>query len=526
MWNALSVTVASTAMECSKSDTLSNPQRWTAPPRWWSRSVCLLTVCRCCCAVSHSTWPQLVNNSAYQLSTSPLDPNHPALARLVHWLAPSAQFHSVYIQYDDSGDHCLHALHKIPAGQTVLSVPYSHMLTLDQAKESTIGRQLTQRWDNETSRHAYIAAYVLSEAARGNDGDWWPYLQSLPASTNHLASAWSDDELQWLKGTEALRIAREQQQMVQEAYDQARALPSFTFTFDSYAHARRLIFSRLFSYTAAQGHRSVALVPMIDLLNHATSDRYNTLWTYNTTLQAFTMYTTAPLSAHQPLLTSYGDKSNSELLTSYGFVLETNEWDKAEVGYEGVDGDGEPVTRSAQLTAEYGNSQSQLLMLNMRRYAVQAAIAMLKRRLERVRNETLAGADVQEKQRGLRVQVERLVLHRVADAVRQADDRYGGDRAAEVARLARWTGERGKEWQALVVRVGERRVLQWWLDVCTLGERWLADGVSPAQSWEGERAEVRRLGAQSLVKSVWLVALEDEKAEQARSVPSGVHELR
>ena len=196
------------------------------------------------------------------LTVSPSDPNQAALSTLVNWLSPVADFHLVYIQHDDTGDHSLHALHSVPANTTVLSVSHSHMLTLDQAMESPIGHQLTQRWYNDTSRHAYIAAYLLSEAARGSESVWWSYLQSLPAFTNHLASAWSEEELQWLQGTEALDIARGQQQMVRESYEQARALPSFPFTYESYAHARRLVFSRLFSYTTAQGNRSVALVPL------------------------------------------------------------------------------------------------------------------------------------------------------------------------------------------------------------------------------------------------------------------------
>ena len=469
---------------------------------------------------------QPVENRLYQLTVSPTDPNQAALSRLVEWLLPAADFHSVYIQHDDSGDHCLHALHSVAPGQTVLSVSHSHMLTLDLAMESTIGRQLTQHWGNDTSKHAYIAAYILNEAAKGSESAWWPYLQSLPTTTNHLASAWSDEELQWLKGTEAYDTARWQQQLVLESYEHARTLAAFNFTYDSYAHARRLVFSRLFSYITAQGNRSVALVPMMDLVNHAPTGDYNTLWTYNTTLQAFTMYATAPLSAHQQLLTSYGQKSNSELLAAYGFVLERNGRDTVEVEYEGMDQGGVVVDKTVRLTAEYDATRSQLMVLNMRRFALHDVMAVLKERLQRAQSRRLTEADLTDKQRGMRVLVERRVVQRIAEAVTKADERYGGDREAEVVRLNEWSGEKGKEWQALVVRVGERRLLQWWLDVCALGERWLADGVSSAQSWERERAEVRRLNAQSLVKDVWVKALQDEKAEEARSAAATMTELR
>jgi len=399
------------------------------------------------------------------------------------------------------------------------------MLTVDVAMESSIGRQLTQRWPNDTSRHAYLAAYLLTEAAKGSESAWWPYLQSLPASTAHLASAWSEEELQWLQGTEALEIARENQQDIRNSYEQARALPSFPFTYESYAHARRLVFSRVFSYAAANGNRSSTLVPLTDLINHASKGRYNTEWTYNTTLQVFTMYSTAPLAAHQPLLTSYGLKCNSELLTGYGFVVEDNEREAVAMEYEGVEQDGTPVAKTTRLKASYGDSHSMLLVLNMRRSALHDVIAQLKGRLHRAQSQTLTEEELSEKQRGMRVMVERRLVQRLAEAVRKVDDRYGGDREAEAARLAEWSGEKGKQWQALVVRVGERRVLQWWLDVCALGEHWLADGVSSAQSWEGERAEVERLKVQLLVRDAWVKALEDEKAEHARSARATMIEL-
>ena len=459
---------------------------------------------------------QTIDNSEYQLTVSPSDPTQLALSRLTRWLAPSAEFRSVYIQYDFTGDHCLHALHPIPAKQTIVSVPLSHMLTLEEAKESSIGRQLTARRD-DTSRHTYMAAYMLTELRRGRESAWRPYLQSLTASTAHLASAWSDEELRWLHGTGALRVAREQEQETRETHDQLRALPSFSFTYDSYAHARRLVYSRLFSYRTELGNRSSALVPMLELLNHAHDDSYNTLWTYNTTLHAFTLTTNVPLAPHQPLLISYGDKSNTQLLTAYGFVLENNTWDTAEVEYEGVDENGEAVFKTGDVRADYGDSRSQLMMMNMRRFALQDVKAMLKDRLQKVKDRTLTEADVPKKQRGIKVLVERRVLHRIVEAVRQADIRYGGDREADEQRLREWKGVKGKQWQALVVRVGERRVLQWWLDVCALGERWLADGANLVQLWESERAEVRCLKAQTLVKDVWVKVLEQEKMEEARA---------
>ena len=319
--------------------------------------------------------------SEYQHTVSPSDPNHAALSRLVNWLAPKADFRSVYIQHDDSGGHRLHALHTKPPSQPVLSIPHSRMLTLDIAKESTIGGDLTLLW-KDTSAQTYVAAYVLTEMAKGEDSEWWPYLQSLPTSTSHIASAWSDEELEWLQGTSALETAREHQQEARKTYDQLRTLPSFTFTYESYAHARRLVCSRWFGYKTEDGSGSSALVPLLDLINHAEDE--NVLWEYDTSLQAFKLSTTttATVSAHQPLHTSYGLKSNSELLASYGFVLEDNKWDDVEVAYEGVDEAGDVVEKSVFLSTDYDKS-SQQFVESVRRLAVQDVRAELKDRAGR-----------------------------------------------------------------------------------------------------------------------------------------------
>ena len=422
-----------------------------------------------------------------------------------------ADFRSVYIQHDDTGDHCLHALYTTPASQVLLSIPRSHMLTIDVAKQSAIGRQITQYWPG-ASTHTYMAAYLLTEMAKGKGSAWWAYLQSLPTSTKHIASAWSDEELQWLKGTSALETAREQQLWMRRAIDVLRRLPSFPFTYQSFAHARRLVASRCFGYDTDHGHHSTALVPLLDIVNHAADD--TTQWTYNTELRAFTLYTTTTVAAHQPLLTSYGSaRTNSDLLTSYGFVLEDNVWEAVEVKYRGVGPGGAVLAMGSILRAEWVRTGPQLLMSSVRRLAVQEVTAEQTAGLSRVHTRRQR----RQRQRGTRVLVERRVLQRIAEAVRNADTRYGGDRAMEAARLSGWKGEKGKKWQALVVRVGERRVLQWWLDVCGLGERWLADGADVAELWQTERAEVQHLKVEALVTGVWEKALEEERTEEKKT---------
>ena len=88
-------------------------------------------------------------------------------------------------------------------------------------------------------------------------------------------------------------------------------------------------------------------------------------------------------------------------------MLDGNEHDTVTMQYEGMEQDGTVVAKTSQLMAEYGHSRSQLMVLNMRRFALHDVIALLKDRLQKAQSGTLTEADLVQKQRGMRVLVER-----------------------------------------------------------------------------------------------------------------------
>jgi hypothetical protein len=79
--------------------------------------------------------------------------------------------------------------------------------------------------------------------------------------------------------------------------------------------------SRMFSLTIA-GKTTVAMMPYSDLFNHDTNE--NSFWRFNDTTNASEIYTEQDIEQGAPITLSYGRKSNSKLLSTYGFVVPGN----------------------------------------------------------------------------------------------------------------------------------------------------------------------------------------------------------
>ena len=69
-----------------------------------------------------------------------------------------------------------------------------------------------------------------------------------------------------------------------------------------------------------------SIVPVIDCFNHNldTNQSGQCELTYDTAANAFTVYAQTPASPGSQLFISYGQHSNAELLSRYGFVLDDN----------------------------------------------------------------------------------------------------------------------------------------------------------------------------------------------------------
>ena len=72
---------------------------------------------------------------------------------------------------------------------------------------------------------------------------------------------------------------------------------------------------------AAPKAREMALMPMLDALNHASDAKSSTRCRWDAGREAFVLVASEPVRQGAQVLLSYGDKGNGELLHRHGFIL-------------------------------------------------------------------------------------------------------------------------------------------------------------------------------------------------------------
>ncbi len=200
---------------------------------------------------------------------------------------------------------------------------------------------------------------------------WAPYIRLLPRDFPTLPIFFTEEELQWLKGSAALQNIATLQTDVRSEYDQLSSrVPAFRrFEYRTFLWARLAVMTRAFSvYINVRIYRSLpsvprppapapaplcnspgcivlcrcsliacyrrspsnkqkaklqAMIPLADMLNHHRLAN-KLIWGYQDAMDSFALTASASYSAGDQLYLSYGSKSNTALLVDYGFVLDDN----------------------------------------------------------------------------------------------------------------------------------------------------------------------------------------------------------
>jgi histone-lysine N-methyltransferase SETD3 len=128
----------------------------------------------------------------------------------------------------------------------------------------------------------------LLELKKEDKNDYQPYLDILPSSFDEFPHMYTDDELEWLKGSEILKAIEENKKMQREDYDIICNLVEEykQFNYKDYLDVATTINSRVFSIKINEvEHR--ALVPYADMLNHKVPKM--THWFYSDEKKGFVM---------------------------------------------------------------------------------------------------------------------------------------------------------------------------------------------------------------------------------------------
>jgi len=248
---------------------------------------------------------------------------------MCNWLREGGSFFpKLKFEYYDKDYRGIHAGESIGDEELIISIPQRFIMTTELARASEIGRRLATTGCIIRSKHSYLACYLLQERDRGQQSFWHPYIDCLPVDYKNMPINFDSDELAYLKGSFSLGKIHQRIQSLHEEYDCIiSSVPEFArFSYEDFSWARHVVITRIFGIIVG-GIKTEGLVPVADLLNHRRPR--DTKWTFDTSMNAFTIVSIRAMVPGEQIFDSYGRKCNSRFFVNYGFSLEENEDNEA-----------------------------------------------------------------------------------------------------------------------------------------------------------------------------------------------------
>ena len=391
----------------------------------------------------------------------------------------------------------MHASRAAAAGALCVSVPHSHLITLSLARGSDIGRVVTGTGRPFLSRQSFLAAFLLQERAKGARSHFYPYIAALPLAHPSLPCYLPPPLLSMLAGTRAASLLRQfEHELVADYLTLMFASPCFSL--DDWQWARCCVSSRVFGVAELLGEREeLVLAPLIDLLNHAQSERAAMAWGWSEAAGCFLCESRLRLQPGDEVTISYGDKCNSQLFAAYGFAVADNRHDGCSLSFSLPEGDDERLRmqKTQLLHLMHDNLAEQLsFSLTVDAEDEEARRMLSYLRLCEARQADISGAAEEHtaarRRAGTRgapeparvafisrdneLRVWRRVREEASarlsefETTAQTDERLLAD-----GRYAEGSSER----LCLLVRLSEKRVLRWWLQASELCLQLLDGGM-------------------------------------------------
>jgi len=227
---------------------------------------------------------------------------------------------------DESEMRGVHARRHIPPNTVCMSVPRRCLITVEMGQATPIGQAIyNSDLDLDAPKHIYLMIYILwDRKVNGKNSFFAPYYDILPRTLQNMPIFWSESELGELEGSYLLHQIADRNQAITEDYQTICGIaPSLSqiCTLEEFKWARMCVCSRNFGLQI-DGHRTSALVPHADMLNHYRPRE--TKWTFDEDRNAFTITTLQHIPAGAQVYDSYGQKCNHRFLLNYGFAVEEN----------------------------------------------------------------------------------------------------------------------------------------------------------------------------------------------------------
>jgi protein-histidine N-methyltransferase len=400
-----------------------------------------------------------------QMSTE-ANPDKDRFSNMIQWMKEGGAAHPMlYLRYYSQDYRGIHALCKIPNNSQILYVPHSHIMTSEVAKGSEIGKKIISSGCDLRSKHSYLAAYLLQEK-HTNSSFWRPYMDILPTKYRNMPIFFEQKEMDMLKGSFVHDKIYDRRMSLKQEYEAiCKSVPEFSdFTEWEFIWGRLVVITRIFGLVI-KGKKTDGLVPYADMLNHRRPRE--TTWTFDDDQYGFTIVATRNISRGGEVYDSYGRKCNSRYFVNYGFALEENEDNECvlRIGLPKTDphystkigvlgGYARAAQREFQIPANYREKKTKALFSFAR--FVQA-------RDEEMMALPSDGAKVDDIDQ-ISVRNELATLKQLSIAARAVLNGFPTTLEEDEKLLTEFPGY-CNERNCIIMRMGEKRVLHWFLDL-------------------------------------------------------------
>jgi histone-lysine N-methyltransferase SETD3 len=198
-------------------------------------------------------------------------------------------------EQDDGGDSEMRGVHArthLPPNTVCMSIPRRCLITVEMGQETPIGQAILRSdLDLDAPKHIFLMIYLLwDRKVNGPSSFFHPYYEILPRTLSNMPIFWSPDELEYLRGSYLLQQIEDRNEAISEDYYAICQIAPLAkiCTLQEFKWARMCVCSRNFGLQI-DGHRTSALVPHADMLNHYRPRE--TKWTFDEDRQAFTITT-------------------------------------------------------------------------------------------------------------------------------------------------------------------------------------------------------------------------------------------
>lgn len=267
-------------------------------------------------------------------STKHDDPDGESLFNEIEKLKPSQFEKRVKSCIVDGQGRGLFAKTFIPPGQKVMSLPRDVIIDTKFARResqilSSVGSMVAEELPDWTVLTLWLMERLNTD---GYKDAYNTYCQLLPREIRNVLE-WGDDEINMLEGSYLKTVAGD---IVSAAHATSNEILDVMQRVEGHEvmlhdivnkkkiyYALSILLSRLVRLQENDGTEIEALCPYLDFANHSSlSTTFLTLEGDAVVLRADRLY-----KSKEQIYINYGQKTNGELLLSYGFLPEENEFD-------------------------------------------------------------------------------------------------------------------------------------------------------------------------------------------------------